>query len=409
MIKKITSLLMLLCMITLSAQENKRISGKVVDAETGDPLAFSHVGIFNSSYGTVANAEGDFSLIIPSEYRAAELSASYLGYALKSIPIVAIENTNEVKISLTPMVTELPELVIQTKEKSIIEEAVEAIPLNHDQGEMQLRAFWRSSLWNKAKAYVQMTEYAFDMFRHGESGREKNDMKILHGRVARDTAFFRAIGGVQIGVTPPSLFTNSLLKGYPILDQKVIKNHDYKIVDVTSYQERAVYVVGFEPKAKAKGSLFKGEILLDTETLAFVKISYKKLISKEDPEKVFSSFGLASILVGLGNSTQDRYEIDMNYQYVNGLWYLSYARYDIDWTIRRSKKDIIRPLTLKADFVVTEIEKEDINVPPSEELASKSILQQQTAKGTKDFWNAYNYLKPDNDFDRLFEEILDRE
>ena len=409
MIRKTTIAMLLMGAMAVTAQEQKRISGKVIDQETGDPLSFSHVGIFNSSYGTVANLDGDFSLIIPSEYNQADLSASYLGYELKSIPVNSLQDEMKVVIKLKSTVTELPELVIQNKEKSIMEEAIEAIPKNHDQDAMQLRAFWRASIESTSDAYVQLTEYAFDMFRYGIAGEEENAMKILHGRVARDTAFFRELAGMHIGVTPSTLFVNSLLKEHPLLDKKIVKKHEYKIIDATSYNDRAVFVVGFKPKAKAKGSLYQGEILLDTETLAFVKISFKKLISPDDPEKVFGGFSTASLVAGLGNSTMDTYQNELNYQYVDGRWYLSHAKYDIDWTMRRKRGEVVRPVNFKADFVVTDIKKKGIQVPPEEELASKSLLQRQSTKNSDNFWEAYNYLKADNNFDELFEEIVARE
>lgn len=406
-IKNILSFFLGLTLLSLSAQE-QRISGTIVDSVTGEPLSFSHVGIFNTSYGTVSNIDGKFSLIIPSEYMESKLSSSYLGYELKSIPLSSITYEKDITISLQPTVTKLPEAVVMIKEHSIIEEAIEAIPSNHDQNQMMLRAFWRASIKNDSEQYVQMTEYAFDMFRYGETGEEKNSMKILRGRVARDTSFFSDIGGMQIGVTPPSLFTSSLLKGHPILDKKVLKKHIYKIKDVTSYNGRTVYVVGFKPRKKEKEKLFEGEILLDTESLAFVKIAFNKLISEENPEKVFDTFSTASILAGLGKSTMDKYKNELNYQLIDGKWYLSHAKYDINWTMRRSKNDVIRPVTFKADFVVTNIQKENIVVPPAEELASKEILERQVSKHSNEFWKDYNYLLADNNFEELFQEILNR-
>ena len=396
------------CTYISIAQDSKRLSGKVIDEQTGDPLAFAHVGIFNSSYGTITNIEGEFSILIPLTYEDKMLSTSYLGYELKSLPIASLSLNKELIIRLKAAVTELPELVISTKQKTIMEEAIEAIPRNHDQQEMKLRAFWRASIWNELSEYVQMTEYAFDMYRVGDIDKEKNKMKILRGRVARDTSFFEDIGGMQIGVTPPTLFVNSLLKEHALINKKVIKKHNYKITDASTYNDRAVYVVSFQPKEKAKGSLFEGTILLDTETLAFVKISYRKLIDPDDPDKVFGGMSLASMLVGLGGSTLDSFENELNYQFVDGKWYLSHAKYDINWTMRRSKAGVIKPVTFKADFVVTDIQKENIVLPPEDELASKDILVRQKTKNEDDFWGKFNYLKADNNFEEVFSEILSR-
>ena len=407
MIKKAVTLINVLVLFAASTQA-QRISGTIVDSLTGEPLAFSHVGIFNTSYGTISNIEGKFSIIVPEEHKEGKLSSSYLGYELMSISISSISLDKELTIRLKSTVTKLPESIITVKEQSIIEEAIEGIPTNHDQNEMQLRAFWRASIKNDSDQFVQMTEYAFDMFRYGDAGEENNNMKILRGRLARDTSFFADIGGMQIGVTPPSLFTSSLLKGHPILDKKVIKKHTYKITDVTSYDGRAVYVVSFKPRAKTSGKLFEGEILLDTESLAFVKISFIKWIDQENPEKIFNTFSLASMIAGLGASTMDKYKIELNYQLINGQWYLSHANYDIKWTMRRNKDDVVRPVTFKANFVVTDIKKENIVVPPADELASKEILERQVSKNSNEFWKDYNYLMADNNFEELFQEILDR-
>lgn len=406
---KLPTLLIFICLTQISfSQETLRISGKVEDQATGEALAFSHVGVFNTSYGTVTNINGEFTLLIPEKHRQSQLSASYLGYGLKSLPISTLQTNQEVVFTLESTATQLDELVVTTKEESIIAEAIAAIPKNHDQSEMQLRAFWRSSIQDNRDQYVQMTEYAFDMFRHGELGEEENAMKILRGRVARDTSFFADIGGMQIGVTPPTLFVSSLLKEHPILNKSVIKKHKYKISDVTTYNGRAVYVVNFEPKGKATENRFEGEILLDTESLAFVRIAFTRLISANNPKKVFGSLSLASMVVGLGKSTMDSYKNELNYQLVDGKWYLSHAKYDIDWTMRRNKGDIVRPVNFLADFVVTELQKENITVPPEEELASKAILERQVTENTDDFWKEYNYLKANNNFEGLFQEILDR-
>ncbi|NQZ78308.1 MAG: carboxypeptidase-like regulatory domain-containing protein [Ekhidna sp.] len=391
------------------AQETIRIAGKVVDHTTNEPLAFAHIGIFNTSYGTVANLNGEFTLLIPSKYAAEDLSASYLGYSLESLQVASIDQEQEVVFKLKSTATQLPDLVVTTKEQSIIEEAIAAIPRNHDQKEMQLRAFWRASIQDKEEIFVQMTEYAFDMFRTGLSGKEENAMKILRGRVARDTSFFADIGGMQIGVTPPTLFMSSLLKEHPILDRSVVKKHRYKITNVTTYKDRAVYVVSFSPKGKSSENRFEGEILLDTESLAFVKIAFTRLISSDKPKRVFGSLSMAALVAGLGKSTMDSYQNEMNYQLVDGKWYLSHAKYNIEWTMRRNEGDIVRPVTFVSDFVVTEIKKKQIILPPKEELASKQILERQVTKNTEEFWSDYNYLKADNNFEELFQEILERE
>ena len=61
-----------------------------------------------------------------------------------------------------------------------------------------------------------------------------------------------------------------------------------------------------------------------------------------------------------------------------------------------------------ADFIVTDIVKNNFTVPPKDELASNRILERQADYSSGDFWKDYNYLEPDKDYEALFKEIAER-
>lgn len=80
MIKKLLLLALgLLMSLTLAAQ---RITGKVVDAKTGETLPFVNV-VFESGGGTQTDAEGNFSL----PFRAGKIRFSTIGYETKSVRV----------------------------------------------------------------------------------------------------------------------------------------------------------------------------------------------------------------------------------------------------------------------------------------------------------------------------------
>ena len=87
--------------------QSKAVSGKVSDAETGEPIAGVNVVVPGSSIGTITNAGGDYSVEIPEETN--ELNFSFVGYQTKT---VAINDQSVINVQLSIDVTSLNEIVV---------------------------------------------------------------------------------------------------------------------------------------------------------------------------------------------------------------------------------------------------------------------------------------------------------
>ncbi|UZR98257.1 SusC/RagA family TonB-linked outer membrane protein [Chondrinema litorale] len=83
------------------------ITGKVIDAETGEPLIGASVVVKNTRVGGITDVNGKFSLNIPDNAEA--LVVSYVGYEAKE---VAIGNQTSFEITLATDVSDLDEIVI---------------------------------------------------------------------------------------------------------------------------------------------------------------------------------------------------------------------------------------------------------------------------------------------------------
>jgi iron complex outermembrane recepter protein len=64
--------------IPLSAYSQSRVSGRVLDAETGQPLPGVHVAVLQTTIGTTADREGNFDVQLPASAR--KLQFSLVGY-----------------------------------------------------------------------------------------------------------------------------------------------------------------------------------------------------------------------------------------------------------------------------------------------------------------------------------------
>ena len=90
-----------------STQQQQRITGKVTDATTGEPLAGVYVRIEGTNSGAVTDAEGNYSVEVPAE--DAKLQFSFIGYNTETVPVAG---RSQINIALAAEITRLDEIVV---------------------------------------------------------------------------------------------------------------------------------------------------------------------------------------------------------------------------------------------------------------------------------------------------------
>ena len=75
----------LFCLLFISSAMFAQITGKVVDADNGEPLIGASVVIAGTSTGTVTDLDGSFSINAKS---GDVLEISYTGYTAKTVSVV---------------------------------------------------------------------------------------------------------------------------------------------------------------------------------------------------------------------------------------------------------------------------------------------------------------------------------
>ncbi|MGD8277502.1 MAG: carboxypeptidase-like regulatory domain-containing protein [Gemmatimonadota bacterium] len=92
-----------------------RIVGKVVDYESGKPLAGARVGIYDTDHQTITDNSGTFSLTgVPAGIQP--LEAELIGYETRKGPIrVLSRETMEIEIRLSTKPIELPPLAVTVR------------------------------------------------------------------------------------------------------------------------------------------------------------------------------------------------------------------------------------------------------------------------------------------------------
>ncbi len=107
--------LLLITSINFAQTGVGKISGKIIDAATKEPLVGANIVILNTDWGAASNVEGEYFIlnVPPGTY---DLRFSYVGYAPKTVQNVRVVGgvTYELNVDLSTDFT-LPEIVVQDK------------------------------------------------------------------------------------------------------------------------------------------------------------------------------------------------------------------------------------------------------------------------------------------------------
>ncbi|RZL14227.1 MAG: carboxypeptidase-like regulatory domain-containing protein [Hymenobacter sp.] len=103
------------------AQGQQRLTGRVVDASTGQPVPYASIGVLRTTLGTTSNAEGEFELRnVPLPGR---LVVSELGHGRDTVAITASSASQLLQVRLTPTSVLLPEALVGSYAAELIAQA----------------------------------------------------------------------------------------------------------------------------------------------------------------------------------------------------------------------------------------------------------------------------------------------
>ena len=110
------------------------LSGKVVEARSGEPLSYANIIIKSKRSGTTTNVDGFFTLFgIPAD--TSTIQFSYIGFAIKELSYSEVKSMDAMVIELEPTSTSLTEVVVQANANNYInvQEGVSRVRLSTKQ------------------------------------------------------------------------------------------------------------------------------------------------------------------------------------------------------------------------------------------------------------------------------------
>ena len=126
------------------AQGPVELRGRVVDAETGQPVSNAQIGVAGNRLGTSTNSDGVFMLSIQAAYQHGSLEVALLGYRNYAQVLLPLPGPGLlIRLQISPAA--LGEVTITSSMTGITREAVVHIPRNYPVCSARLTGFYREA------------------------------------------------------------------------------------------------------------------------------------------------------------------------------------------------------------------------------------------------------------------------
>ncbi|WP_026999418.1 carboxypeptidase-like regulatory domain-containing protein [Eisenibacter elegans] len=373
--------LLIFCVRTAFAQDLV-LQGTVRDAQTKEAIPYASIYIKGSNIGTASNSEGFFVFKVPEDLQSGILVVSYIGHESFQIPLRAVQKPEAMEILLQESATTLKEVSISAASAAqIVAKASERIPLNYPLSNTLYTGFYRESNLHHQKDSPERYFYVIEaVIKHNKPSYKSplpaGDIKIEKVRKEQFVGDSTKFSKWAAGAFTPIRF-DAVKKRFDFLRPSTLSRYTYTLEDYTTYQDREVYQISFQPAQKSAD--YEGTMYIDTESYAIVKVDYQ--YSPEGLRRENQSRNYTDLL-------QRRFRV--NYQALaNNRWYLQSLWQEAKGYDRKAK-DYYRYQT---EYASTRI---DTNRYEKFEYADKiqfeEVFLTKNDAYDENFWKDYNLV-----------------
>ncbi len=407
------------------------LEGCITDAETSQPIGFAAISLKNSSIGTVSNTAGYYVFHIPEKKRNDTLLVSSVGYKAFILPLKSIVG-KKLDIKLKPKVYSLSEVAVKPKDAAeIVRQAIAKIPENYPDKPINMDGFYREMTFENdtcvemaeaacefyykpynetvdfrsaSDSYFEYSENHYNYFWNIFSAMPTNPDDRLDVIEGRSTNLFHKNHFKVVPRGGPMALTayDYPKSKYSPLDFERLKKYKFVLDEVSSYEDRQVYVVSFHNKKK-KSSLY-GKLFIDIKSFAFVKIIANYKINDKIKQTRYWNKALykkkRKKCKDYIKNYQSKYTV--NYKKINNKWYLHFIEsndfFDYEFSKHYVYKDN-RPkynYKLNCKLLINAYTTEDVSSFTNDNNFANSIysvLYEHDLDYNPNFWKNYNLIK----------------
>ncbi len=375
--------------VAVAAQTHREISGRVVDASTGEPLSYVNIGVKGEPHGCASNADGNFTLKIPYELWESNvyIRCSYIGYRSYELAVQSLEKTPD--IPLKPAAIQLQEVVIEGMEEGLTAEeillrAFGSIKNNYPREPYLLQTFYRHYC-KEDTSYGRLIEAAVDVYNPRGHQRFFNHPR---SKVAlRVNQLRRSYDFTQNFLKHDAISIYSLLEhdytSYETPLHGVPTNYSYQLVDTTFFDGVPVLVIAYHLKEDRGGK----------ERHEMTRVDGKLYVA-ENTNAILKIEETDSLLIAEGQEQRmDALHWMLVFREYEGQYYLNYVMEEGYTTEQKQLEsgdtlswDHFFHVEMMTNKVVTEGIKPFKGKEPNREALAKMPYQQK-------FWDRYTTLQ----------------
>lgn len=391
-------LLFTLVTLNSAAQDFQVISGQLKDQKTGKGIPYANIGIPERGIGTTSNDDGKFTFKVPEYYSSSTLIVSVIGYKTFKNPVKQF--TSPVIIELEPTSYTLAEIEIidEAGVENIIKKAVQRIPDNYPSQARNALGFYRESRTDSMDQHIYLAEGVLNIYKTSYTNSKEGMVSLVQGRKINLKNPLDTIirGGFSSGHMAAHRF-DFVKNREDFINEDFFPAYKYWIENITTYNGRQVYVIGFDKDPSGKGlkrqkvgrtsiinrifgrsksklldARLKGKVYIEKDSYAFIRAEFE--VTKQGLKR-YEDYPLYS-----GNWSSNTYIV--NYQQVEGKWYFSDALREGG---RRTGG------TYSNEIKITEIDtKKGQPLPYLDRLDRGEEFVDMTGRYDEHFWKSYN-------------------
>jgi hypothetical protein len=393
------------CTIIAGAQnpDAVNIRGRIFEQSTKKALPFANISLLNRTLGTISNINGEFKLIVPATCVNDSLMVSYLGF--HSIIIKVSDALPEHEFFLAESPHLIKEVVVTGfTAESILKKAIQKIPDNYYSSPYRSSGFYRL-VSKSGDEFIHLSEAVFDLW-YSDKSIKKSQLKLIKMRSIKDKETLR---GIDLGLSAKSIFDFDIVNNsddWDFLSKNGMKDHTFKLEGTSTFNDREVFVINFDQKENLKKSGYKGKIIIDKESFAFVFLDFGLSPSgirynKFGDTKLRALLKLLDIQINVNQN-----DSQITYRRIGDRYYFSNAGNNTLMSIKSSRRNLGYQANIRVDYLSTAIDtKGQEPFQQDEILRNNKIIEQQDPSFDPAFWEEYNIILPSSDFGSIARKI----